>query len=353
LNDNNLNLRLLVLLFLFISLGLSAQQNPAKKKGDFTEIKVPGRLSVSDSLSKKGKKINSSTQESDEYEELLDSEGEQEEEFELDKELSIVSEDTLNPRLGEGGIVEVSEEILVDSNWIEVASYYSIWDSRKVNPYKIDPTKRKDTLSIKLFQPNVKYMGWTMPGESLFPTSRFGPRRGRYHYGIDLRVRVGDTIRAAFAGIVRMVQVDRRGYGKYVLVRHFNGLETLYGHLSRQLVAVGQYIDAGHPLGLGGSTGRSTGPHLHFEVRYEGNPIDPELMYDFSQQSIVTDEFELLPEHYEYIREMRRAIYHRVRSGETLGHIARRYGVRISTITRLNRISTRKPLRVGRKLRIR
>lgn len=350
-----MNIRIFITLsvVLLTTNSLIAQQKPAKKKGDFTEIKVPASIGNADSLKRKPANTDQLTEEAEEYDELIEPEGEEDESFELNKELSIVSEDTLNPRYGEGGIVEVSEEIKVDSSWVEVATYYSIWDTRKVNPYKIDPTKRKDTLSIRLFQPNVKYMGWQMPGENLYPTSRFGPRRGRYHYGIDLRVNVGDTIRSAFAGIVRMVQVDRRGYGKYVLVRHFNGLETLYGHLSRQLVAIGQYIDAGHPVGLGGSTGRSTGPHLHFEVRYEGNPVDPELLYDFAQQTIVTDEFELLPEHYEYIREMRRAVYHRVRPGETLGHIARKYGVRISTIIRLNRISTRTLLRVGRKLRIR
>jgi murein DD-endopeptidase MepM/ murein hydrolase activator NlpD len=339
----------------FLSISDSIAQQKVERR-DFIKIKTPGGAVGTDSLIPVKKTRPNPTQitiqETLDVEEDADLEGE-EEGFDVTRDGTILREDTLNPRYETGSIVEVNEEVLLDSTWVQIAGYYAVWDSRKVNPYGLDPLRRKDTVGIQLFDPRIQYMGWSMPGEGLYPTSRFGPRRYRYHYGIDLRVHVGDSIRAAFGGIVRMVHFDKRGYGRYVLVRHYNGLETLYGHLSKQLVSVGQYIAPGEVVGLGGSTGRSTGPHLHFEVRYEGNPLNPELLYDFEQGTILTDFFELSPEHYEYIREMRRAVYHKVRPGDTLGAIARKYGVRISHITRLNGISNRTLLRVGRRLRIR
>lgn len=317
---------------------------------------TPGGLLISDSTKRQPKtqSKSSSTSESELFDLLEDNDYEGEAgAFDLDRAKSIVDEDSLNPDYQSASIVEVAEEVLMDSVWISIAEYYAIWDSRRVNPYRIDPTKRLDTIGIQLFDNQTKYMGWAMPGENLYPTSRFGPRGIRYHYGIDLRVKVGDSIRAAFGGIVRMANFDKRGYGKYVLVRHYNGLETLYAHLSNQQVKVGQYVDAGDVIGLGGNTGRSTGPHLHFEVRYEGNPLNPEYFYDFERGAIIKDFFYITPAHYEYLREMRKAVYHKIRPGDTLSGIARRYGVKMSSIARLNRISTKTILRVGRRLRIR
>ena len=109
------------------------------------------------------------------------------------------------------------------------------------------------------------------------------------HEGLDVKVYIGDTIRAAFDGKIRMVKYDRRGYGKYVVIRHDNGLETIYGHLSKQIVAEEQYVRAGDPIGLGGNTGRSTGSHLHFETRFLGEVINPEFIFDFPNQDIVAD----------------------------------------------------------------
>ena len=111
------------------------------------------------------------------------------------------------------------------------------------------------------------------------------------HNGLDIKVYIGDTIRAAFDGRVRMVKYERRGYGKYVVIRHDNGLETIYGHLSKQIVAEDEYVKAGDPIGLGGNTGRSTGSHLHFETRFLGEVINPEFMFDFPNQDIVSDSY--------------------------------------------------------------
>lgn len=128
-----------------------------------------------------------------------------------------------------------------------------------------------------------------MPTPSRVVTSNFGRRWGRAHQGLDIKVYIGDTIRAAWSGKVRVVKYDARGYGKYVVIRHPNGLETYYGHMSKQLVSANEYVKAGQPIGLGGNTGRSTGSHLHFETRLCGHALNPALFFDFPNQDITGD----------------------------------------------------------------
>jgi murein DD-endopeptidase MepM/ murein hydrolase activator NlpD len=269
---------------------------------------------------------------------------------------SIVSEDTTTLDEGTLSVVEVSEEIKVDCVWVKVAEYYAIWDSRNVNPYKIDPTKFEDTVVINLYD-QAKGQMWAPPLAQTHITSNFGFRGYRWHYGTDLELDTGDPVRAAFDGIVRIVRFDAGGWGNYVLLRHYNGLETLYAHLSRQDVEVGQLVKAGDPIGLGGSTGRSSGPHLHLEIRYQGNAINPVSIYDFTENALISPVFTLTPEHFAYFGTqkkavVRRTLYHTVRSGDNLGKIARRYGVSVSYICKLNRISTKTVLKPGRKLRV-
>lgn len=135
----------------------------------------------------------------------------------------------------------------------------------------------------------IDLRGFHMPTPSRKVTSNFGPRWGRQHAGIDVKVYIGDTISAAFDGKVRIVKYDGKGYGYYVVIRHPNGLETLYGHLSKQLVKPDQIVRAGEPIGLGGNTGRSTGSHLHFETRLLGQAINPAFMFDFERQDVTGD----------------------------------------------------------------
>ena len=151
---------------------------------------------------------------------------------------------------------------------------YNVWSNTVVNPYNQNLQNTKDSIWI-----NVKTYHAPLTNPS-YITSHFGPRHYRYHYGTDLKLETGDTVRAAFDGMVRISKVGV-GYGNYVLIRHNNGFETVYGHLSKLLVDTEQKVKAGDPIGLGGSTGHSTGPHLHFEVRYLGNPINPEDVIDF------------------------------------------------------------------------
>lgn len=137
----------------------------------------------------------------------------------------------------------------------------------------------------------IDLRGFHMPTTSRKLTSNYGPRWGRQHQGLDIKVYIGDTIRSAFDGKVRIVACEglRKGYGYYVVIRHPNGLETLYGHLSKQLVKENQIVHAGDPIALGGNTGRSTGSHLHFETRLLGQPINPALLFDFERQDVTGD----------------------------------------------------------------
>lgn len=135
----------------------------------------------------------------------------------------------------------------------------------------------------------VDLRGFSMPTPSRKVTSKFGRRWGRLHAGLDIKVYTGDTIYAAFDGKARIVKYNAKGYGYYVVLRHPNGLETLYGHLSKQLIKENQVVRAGEPIGLGGNTGRSFGSHLHFETRILGKPINPALMFDFVNQDVTGD----------------------------------------------------------------
>lgn len=135
----------------------------------------------------------------------------------------------------------------------------------------------------------IDLRGFCMPTPSRKINSKFGPRWGRQHEGLDIKVYIGDTIRAAFDGKVRICKYNGSGYGYYLVVRHPNGLETLYGHLSKQLVKKDQVVRAGEPIGLGGNTGRSNGSHLHFETRLLGQPINPALLFDFEHQDVTND----------------------------------------------------------------
>ena len=188
-------------------------------------------------------------------------------------------------------------------------------------------------------------------------TSKYGPRRRRMHRGIDLKVLVGDTIRAAFDGKVRIKNFERRGYGNYVVIRHPNGLETVYGHLSKILVIPNDIVHAGDPIALGGNTGRSTGSHLHFETRFLGQAINPAEIIDFEngvphQDTYVFHNVKINGRRSNiYTSSSDRLVYHRVKSGDTLGKIARMYGTTVNELCRLNGLKGTTVLRIGQSIR--
>ena len=253
---------------------------------------------------------------------------------------------------------------------------YQTWSNEFVNYTQALPAEHR-----------IDLRDFHMPCDSRVVNSHYGYRRqfGRNHYGTDIKVYLGDTIRAAFTGKVRVVkdQGRRKGYGKYIIIRHPNGLETTYGHLSKQLVKEDQMVKAGEPIGLGGNTGFSTGPHLHFETRLLGEKIDPEKLFCFEagdirgdyyvyrrygrSQLMAAHDVSNLPEETEQSvekaeesrafqqqqmasRQNRSKVY-KVRSGDTLGKIAKKHGITVDRLCRLNNISKNKTLRPGQILK--
>ena len=162
--------------------------------------------------------------------------------------------------------------------------YTEGWESNLVNCYKDANVPNTKVLDVRHY---------VMPIKGNYVTSHYGyrPQFGRTHKGVDLRSAIGDTVYSAFSGRVRLTRFERGGYGFYVIVRHENGLETVYGHLSRFLVKPDQYVKAGQPIALSGNTGRSTGPHLHFETRFMGYAINPEAIFDFANRCTHTDSY--------------------------------------------------------------
>ncbi len=245
------------------------------------------------------------------------------------------------------------------------------WNNSSTNPYGITQEELPDSWSLWLVDSLDQYH-CPLQGE-VYYRGKYGIRRGRQHQGVDLPLKVGDPIYATFTGKVR-VSKYMGGYGNLVIIRHENGLETFYGHLSRRDVQEGDWVNAGDVIGLGGSTGRSTGPHLHYETRYNGFSFDPQWLIDFktgtlrhrlfvlkkkyfspysSYEQDFEDEFKNEEEDKKEDAEKAAMRYHTVRSGDTLSKIARNNGTTVNALCRLNNISPNTTLKIGRKLRVR
>ena len=257
---------------------------------------------------------------------------------------------------------------------------YADWE----NKYAHRATQLPDEYKIDL-------RDFCMPTPSRVITSNFGPRWRRQHKGLDIKVYVGDTIRSAFSGMVRMVKYEAAGYGKYIVIRHDNGLETIYGHLSKQLVKENQRVKAGDVIGLGGNTGRSFGSHLHFETRLCGGALNPAIMFDFRAQDVTGDFYVYRKSTYNResaeatrLRGVRgngsynpadvnstataanrnadkasskKAVasaprkVHKVKKGETLYRIATKYGVSVEQLRKLNGLGKNANIRPGQLVR--
>ena len=257
------------------------------------------------------------------------------------------------------------------------------WDTRSVNPYH-DETPLPDRFSLWIVDTLDSYC---CPNKTRV-FSKFGYRHGRRHQGVDLPYPTGTPVYAAFDGKVRVSDYVG-GYGNLIIIRHANGLETFYGHLSRRDKEPGDWVNAGDVIGLGGSTGRSSGPHLHFETRYQGYAFDPTWLIDFETGTLrhrlltfrswyfnpnsryvqsVDDEDEiyrtdeeerLLAEEQAKKEAAARAAaeraavkYYTVRSGDTLGKIAKKNGTTVRALCRLNGIKETTTLQIGRRLRV-
>lgn len=227
--------------------------------------------------------------------------------------------------------------------------YNYIWTCERLNPYKIPIDSLPDSVRIDFTEFHAPVKGRI--------TSNFGTRRYRFHYGTDVKLQTGDTVVSSFSGQVRIIDYERRGYGHYVVIRHHNGLETVYAHLSRVLVKHDQLVEAGEAIALGGSTGRSTGPHLHYEIRILGNALNPAKLIDFDTGEALVDDYLITKEESFYYQKelaaLAQARYYRVKSGDTLSHIAVRHGTTVTRLCQLNGINRNRLLQIGQRLRVR
>jgi murein DD-endopeptidase MepM/ murein hydrolase activator NlpD len=267
----------------------------------------------------------------------------------MDKQMAMIDSVVLN-RL----VSAESYEFPADDIYPEWSNEYA---------HKYENVVMPDSLLIDL-------TGFCMPTESTKITDIFGyrPRRRRMHYGLDVKVERGDTIRDAFDGKVRYVSYQRRGYGYYVVIRHPNGLETLYAHLTKRLVEENEVVRAGTPIGLGGNTGRSTGAHLHFETRLLGKALNPALMFDFPNQDVTSDFYvyqskgrsnstllakasQIQGKSSSRVASKSHGQYYKVRKGDSLYVIANRLGTSINQLCKLNRLTKSSKLRPGQILK--
>lgn len=247
---------------------------------------------------------------------------------------------------------------------------YLSWDTTVIHPYSFANSFKQDSAIIRLTEPTD--CGFVIPCKGNV-TSEFGWRKRRPHYGTDIDLETGDTVVAAFDGMVRIAKLNR-SYGNVVIIRHNNGLETVYAHLSKILVEPGQKIESGQVLGLGGNTGHSYGSHLHFEMRYLGQAIDTEDFIDYANATLkkneclitksdVENKYDLRALHNRHKKDLNSSKsyvssktkggrYYKVRKGDTLGKIAARNHTTIKAICKKNGIRQTKVLQPGQRLKI-
>lgn len=217
----------------------------------------------------------------------------------------------------------------------------------------------QDPSEVEAAEAEMEYLDFS---GAHFPTlhgtllnSPYGIRKHRLHRGVDLHLHIGDSVVAAYPGKVVVSKYNRRGYGNYVMIEHANGTRTLYGHLQKRLVEVGAIVEGGQLIGKGGNTGRSSGPHLHFEIRYGEVNIDPATVFDFEKGELLpnTDRYALAPaidSHNAIQAELSKHRFHRVRPGDTLGKIAQMYGTTVEKLCKLNKITRTSILRIGQNI---
>lgn len=251
--------------------------------------------------------------------------------------------------------------------------FYSSWDTLYVRRYSEIPPVLADSIQLPLFNENSTGFVFPVEGDFLSP---FGYRGRRVHSGVDIKLNLGDTVNVAFDGVVRMARYYS-GYGNCVVVRHYNGLETLYGHLSKIKVNVNQVVKAGDLIGLGGRTGRASCNHLHFETRFQGKAFNPKQLIDFNTFSLVSDTFTVTKATFGLSRDYlpgtsgneltaddnknsknkskssKSKKYHTIRSGDTLSALSRKYGTSVKQICSINGIKPTKTLKIGSKIRVR
>lgn len=234
------------------------------------------------------------------------------------------------------------------------------WDTLYLRTSRTPSATIKDTL-ICLRTPEYTKFQMPVKGKVI---SEFGWRGRRIHTGIDIKLNKGDTVYCSFDGIVRISRY-LSGYGNIVVVRHFNGIETVYSHLDKRLVNVNDTLKAGQILGLGGRTGRATTEHLHFETRYKEQPFNPRLIIDFENHSLKKDTLFITQQSFSFKKNIDNNYtannssnsntndkVHVVQKGDTLYSIARRYNTTVNDLCKTNGISENRILSIGQTIKI-
>lgn len=282
----------------------------------------------------------------------------------------------------DGGAYKMYESVILEADSLfrySFNAYLNTWDEKKPSVYKSANYPGKGTVKLLLFPDSNSF---SMPCDNNLVTSHYGWRRGRMHRGTDVDLETGDEVRAVMDGVVRFAGWYS-GYGYCILIRHMNGLETLYAHLSKIKVKSGEVVDHGTTIGLGGTTGHSTGSHLHFEVHFMGRAINPELIFNFGKKEVkthymiitgdgkakafnpynnaeVTENTQELSEDHDLAIETTKPVakktsykkYHYIKKGETLYKLSKKYKVSIDQLCRLNRIKRTTTLRIGQRIRV-
>jgi hypothetical protein len=229
------------------------------------------------------------------------------------------------------------------------------WETKEIHAYKNDKYKSNTDLSVYLLENNSVFV---------FPLDTFKYLRGwtGYHTGLDLKADAGDTIRAAFDGRIRFAGNIHNGYGNLVIIRHFNGLETYYSHLSKILVKVDDEVKAGEMIGRVGQTGRATTHHLHFETRYKDKPFDPLKLLSVQHKNIISDTLHICGNLFgegQVNSDLENSgtengdiQYHTIIKGDTLYKISKKYNTSIESLCQLNNISKTTTLKIGKQLKV-
>jgi murein DD-endopeptidase MepM/ murein hydrolase activator NlpD len=294
------------------------------------------------------------------------------------KKSKVKRDDTTTFAINEDALKDIDNEDDDDSTEMNFPSHdlYATWDTTSAHPYNFYESFKTDSVVFNLV--NEGDNAFTMPFKGGI-TSEFGWRRYRPHFGTDIKLLVGDQVVSSFDGMVRLAKYYY-GYGNCVIIRHNNGLETVYGHLSKILVEAGQKLSAGDIIGLGGNTGRSFGSHLHFEMRYLGQALDTEDFIDYEKGELRSNTFTLRKADVEHKYDLRAchtrhrkdAAYakkggkhynaapvklgpggiYMIREGDTLGAIARRYHTTVALLCKKNGLKPTTVLRLGQKLKV-
>lgn len=245
--------------------------------------------------------------------------------------------------------------IALESGWQED------WDNHIPYTYDNDLSAMEDTVWVCVIDDENNEFCMPHPG---MVTSTFKYRGKRFHYGIDVDLETGDTLVAAFNGIVRYAEFNEGGFGNLVIIRHYNGLETYYAHLSELLVVANQEVNAGDVIGLGGNTGKSYGDHLHFEVRIYGNALDPEEIINFENQTLKKNNLLIYSDMFKHNSKSYKKssssgsssssnkTVHVVTSGDSLYYIALKYGTTVDKLCKLNGIKPTDILNIGDNIKL-